>query len=262
MLEKVGWKAVPRNLLEVKNVYKYFGGVRAVDGVSLTVPENSIVGLIGPNGSGKTTLFNVISGYYKPDRGKIIFDGRDITGLKPHEIYRLGLVRTFQNPRMWRSLTVFENVIGSGRGQKGESMIKALFRRLWRRQEEEYARQALYWIDFTGLDPVSHMLSSSISGGQMKLTELARALMSSAKLILLDEPAAGVNPTLARKIFDGIERLRREYKLTFLIIEHRLEVLFDYVDYVYVMHRGRVVAEGKPQEVAENPIVVDIYLGG
>ena len=249
-------------ILRVENVYKYFGGIRAVDGVTLEVPRRGIVGLIGPNGSGKTTLFNVISGVYKPDRGRIIFDGVDITGWSPDRVFRVGLVRTFQTPRVWASLTVFENILGSGRGQKGENPLRALIRRLWVGQELEYAGRALDWAEFTGLEPVVSNLASDISGGQMKLLEMARALMGEAKMLLLDEPAAGVNPTLARRIFDGIKRLREEKGLTFLIIEHRLEILFDYVDYVYVMHRGKIVAEGKPAEVAENPVVADIYLGG
>jgi len=255
-------RKVGNEVLIVDNVHKYFGGIRAVDGVSLKVPRGSIIGLIGPNGSGKTTLFNTISGFYKPDKGRIIFDRRDITGLPPHKIYKLGLIRTFQNPRVWRSLTVFENVLGSAKDQRGENMLLAMIHATWASQEKKLAKEALHWIDFTGLTPVDTRYAPEISGGQMKLLEVARALMGGAKMLLLDEPAAGVHPVMARKLFDGIERLRSEMGLTFLIVEHRLEILFDYVDYVYVMHRGRIVAEGKPEEVAENPVVHDIYLGG
>ncbi len=244
------------------NVKKYFGGVRAVDGVSIRVERGSIVGLIGPNGSGKTTLFNVIAGYYKPDAGEVWFDGRRIDGLPPHKIYELGLVRTFQTPRLWESLTVYENVAEGYKGHPGERASRALVWPLWIPMELEVGEKSLDTIDFVGLAPVAGNDADAISGGQMKLAELGRALISKPKMLLLDEPAAGVNPTLARRIFEGIVRLRDEEGITFLIIEHRLEILFDYVDYVYVMHQGRVIAEGKPAEVAENPIVAEVYLGG
>ncbi|HIQ24111.1 MAG TPA: ABC transporter ATP-binding protein [Pyrodictium delaneyi] len=249
-------------ILCVEKVKKYFGGVRAVDGVSLSIPRRSIVGLIGPNGSGKTTLFNLIAGYYKPDSGEIWFDGKRIDGLPPYEIYKYGLVRTFQTPRMWTSLTVFENVITSAKDQRGESPLAALVKKLWAGQEREIARRAWNILGVVQLQHVAANMSTDISGGQMKLTEIGRALNAEPKMLLLDEPAAGVNPTLARNIFENIVKLRDELGITFFIIEHRLEILFDYVDYVYVMHQGRIIAQGKPAEVAENPAVVDIYMGG
>ncbi|AEM38595.1 ABC transporter-related protein [Pyrolobus fumarii 1A] len=264
--QQVGGGAAPcdtsKYILCVENVKKYFGGVRAVDGVTLRVERGSIVGLIGPNGSGKTTLFNVIAGYYKPDAGQVWFDGRRIDGLSPHEIYKLGLVRTFQTPRLWRSLTVFENVAGGVKGHPGEMLRNAILWSRWVPFELKTGEKALDTIAFVGLSPVAGNMADAISGGQMKLAELGRALMGEPKMLLLDEPAAGVNPTLARQIFEGIVRLREEKGITFLIIEHRLEILFDYVDYVYVMHQGRIIAEGKPAEVAENPLVAEIYLGG
>ncbi len=249
-------------ILCVHNVKKYFGGVRAVDGVSLRVERGSIVGLIGPNGSGKTTLFNVIAGVYKPDAGEVWFDGRRIDGLPPHEIYKLGLVRTFQIPRLWRGLTIVENIATGAKRNPGELMRLAMLRPLWASGEKRVAEKALEEVDFVGLKPVAGNWADAISGGQMKLAELGRALISEPKMLLLDEPAAGVNPTLARQIFEGIRRINRERGVTFLIVEHRLEILFDYVDYVYVMHQGRVIAEGKPKEVAENPLVAEVYLGG
>ncbi len=249
-------------LLCVHNVKKYFGGIRAVDGVSLEVKPRSIVGLIGPNGSGKSTLFNLIAGYYKPDAGEIWFDGERIDGLPPHEIYKHGLVRTFQTPRLWASLTVYENVITSAKGQRGESPLVAPFHRAWEEQERSIARKAWNLLGLVQLQHVAANLATDISGGQMKLTEIGRALNADPKMVLLDEPAAGVNPTLARSIFENIVRLREERGITFFIIEHRLEILFDYVDYVYVMHQGRIIAQGKPAEVAENPLVVEVYMGG
>ncbi len=249
-------------ILCVERVKKYFGGIRAVDGVSLRVKRGGIVGLIGPNGSGKTTLFNVIAGVYKPDEGEVWFDGRRIDGLPPHEIYKLGLVRTFQTPRLWRGLSVFENIATGAKGNPGELMRYALIRPYWTPAELRVGEEAAERVEFVGLKPVAGNPADAISGGQMKLAELGRALMSKPKMLLLDEPAAGVNPTLARQIFEGIVRLRDEQGITFLIIEHRLEILFDYVDYVYVMHQGRIIAEGRPAEVAENPLVAEVYLGG
>ncbi len=249
-------------ILCVHEVRKYFGGIRAVDGVTLRVERGSIVGLIGPNGSGKTTLFNVIAGVYKPDSGQVWFDGRRIDGLPPHEIYKLGLVRTFQTPRLWRGLTIVENIATGAKGNPGESMALALIRPKWVGEEVRVAEKSIDTIEFVGLRPVAGNPADAVSGGQMKLAELGRALMSKPKMLLLDEPAAGVNPTLARQIFEGIVRLRDEEGITFLIIEHRLEILFDYVDYVYVMHQGRIIAEGRPAEVAENPLVAEVYLGG
>ena len=249
-------------LLCVRGVKKYFGGVRAVDGVDLEVPRRWIVGLIGPNGSGKSTLFNVIAGVGLVDAGRIWFDGEDITGLPPHEIYKRGLVRTFQTPRLWQSLTVYENTLAGYRGHSGENPLRALLRLFWRKREVDNAEASIERILDSGLKPVAGNLSSDISGGQMKLGELTRALNTKPKMVMLDEPAAGINPTLARQLFERIVKLRDEEGITFLIIEHRLEILFDYVDYVYVMHQGKIIARGKPEEVVEDPKVIQVYLEG
>ncbi len=249
-------------ILCVHEVKKYFGGIRAVDGVTLRVERGAVVGLIGPNGSGKTTLFNVIAGVYKPDAGEVWFDGRRIDGLPPHEIYKLGLVRTFQIPRLWHGLTIVENIATGAKGNVGELLRYTLLRPMWAESERRVAEKALDEVEFVGLKPVAGNWAYAVSGGQMKLAEIGRALISEPKMLLLDEPAAGVNPTLARQIFDGIKRLNREKGITFLIVEHRLEILFDYFDYVYVMHQVRVIAQGTPKEVAENPLVAEVYLGG
>jgi branched-chain amino acid transport system ATP-binding protein len=217
--------------------------------------------LIGPNGSGKTTLFNVIAGVYNPDEGKVIFDGKDITGKPPEKIYHLGLVRTFQVPRMFKGMTVFENVLTAARHNPGEKFSKSLLRKFWESVELKVADKAVNTLELLKILHVARNLSSAISGGQMKLVELARGLMSDPKMLLLDEPAAGVNPTLAHEIFRFLTRLRDERGMTMLIIEHRLDILFDYVDYVYVMHRGKIVAEGTPEEIVNNKVVIDIYLG-
>jgi len=249
------------NILEVVHVRKTFGGIVALDDVVMNVKRGTMTALIGPNGSGKTTLFNVIAGVYKPDRGKVIFDGHDITGKPPEKIYHLGLVRTFQIPKMFKGMTVYENVLTAARNNPGEKFSVSLVRQLWKDKEKNIAKKAVETMKLLKIFHVARNPSSAISGGQMKLVEIARGLMSNPKMLLLDEPAAGVNPTLAHEIFQFLRSLRDEANMSMLIIEHRLDILFDYVDYVYVMHRGKIVAEGTPKEVAENPVVIEIYLG-
>jgi len=250
-----------RVVLATENLKKHFGGVKAVDGVSIQIREGEFVGLIGPNGSGKSTLFNVISGIYKPTEGKIYYRGKRIDGLKPHEIFRMGLVRGFQVPRLWRGLTVVENLMVPPKHQRGENPLVALVRRLWTPQERKLGMKALSILSDHELLHVSLNWADSISGGQMKLTDISRALMGEPSMLLLDEPTAGVAPRLARDIFRTLERLRREQGITLFVIEHRLEVLFDHVDRVIVMHQGKVLTEGTPEEVASDPRVVEAYLG-
>ncbi len=249
-------------ILKTVNLTKAFGGLKAVNNVTLTVKENTITGLIGPNGSGKTTLFNTISGVYKPDKGEIYFNGERIDGLSPHKIYAKGLARTFQTPRLFQQLTVLDNMMLATRNHPGDKILNVFFkRREWGEQEEKLAERALEILEIVELDRFKDTPASELSGGQMKLLELARVLMTDPKMLLLDEPAAGVNPTLARRIFEKITQLRDELSLTFFTIEHRIEILLEHADWVYVMHNGSIIAEGKPEEVVKNKIVVDVYLG-
>ena len=247
-------------ILEVKNVSKYFGGIKALDKVSLSVEERSIVGLIGPNGSGKTTLFNVISGFYHPDEGEIYFNGMRIDGMNPNELFRIGIVRSFQNPRLFQNMSVWGNVLVVPK-QKGESILLAPFRSKWEKEEMEIGKRGKSLIDIFHLNGSERKKASSLSGGQMKLLENMRGLMEKGRLFLLDEPAAGVAPKLAHDIFRFIKRLREEKGLTFFIIEHRLEILMNYVDYVYVLHNGRLLAKGRPEEVVKERRVIDAYIG-
>jgi branched-chain amino acid transport system ATP-binding protein len=248
-------------MLEVVDLARHFGGIKALDGVSLEIKRGSIVGLIGPNGSGKTTLFNVVTGFYEPTRGEVWFDGERIDGLNPNEIYLRGLVRTFQIPRLFHSLSVLENVLVTPPHQIGELPLNALFKNKWASQEVDLARQALNVLEMLGLTPYTNVRVSDLSAAHIKLLETARSLMGEAKLLLLDEPTAGVAYTTARQLFDFIVRLRDEKNLTFFIIEHRLEVLMDYVEYVYVLHNGKLLSEGKPEEVIEDKKVIEAYIG-
>jgi len=249
-------------ILRLDRVEKRFGGLRAVDGVTAEMPEGQLLGLIGPNGSGKTTLFNVISGVLDPDGGAITFQGRRIDGLEPHAIFDRGIVRCFQNPRLFPGMTVMENALVPPRRQVGERVTKAPFPQSWSDQEARLALKALQTLAAQQLSGVPMHWATEISGGQMKLLEVSRALMGEPRLLLLDEPTAGVAPKLAREIFDGISGLRKDLGLTFIVIEHRLDVLFDYVDRVLVMHEGKVIFDGTPAEAANDPAVVDSYLGG
>lgn len=249
-------------LLEVRGLYKDFGGAAAVAGVDLSIEAGEFVGLIGPNGSGKTTLFNLLSGVLRPTRGEVYFDGRRIDGLSPDRIFRLGLVRNFQVPRLFRNMTTLENALLPPENQLGEHPWHALFPKRWRAQEVELARKARDVLGTFHLDGAALKGTAELSGGQMKLLEAARALMGEAKMLLFDEPAAGVAPALAHSVFEHLRRMQKEDGMTLFVIEHRLDVLFEYVDYVIVMDRGRVIARGKPAEVAGDARVVEAYFGG
>jgi len=248
--------------LEVKNIRKSFGNLHALDDVSLGAEEKSLTILMGPNGSGKTTLINVIGGLYKPDSGTVLFHGREITGLPPHKIFKLGLARTFQIPALFPQLTVLENVMVARKDNPGESFAKSLSKRLWATEEAKTAEQGFEVLAMVGLSHMWDKLASVLSGGQLKLLEIGRALMSDANMILLDEPISGVNPTLAHQIFSTLVKIRDNYGVTFLIIEHRLDIALSYVDSVIAMAYGRFLTSGTPQEVTSDIRVIDAYLGG
>jgi branched-chain amino acid transport system ATP-binding protein len=248
--------------LQVQNVRKSFGSLIALDDVSLGAEEKSLTILMGPNGSGKTTLINVIGGLYKPDSGAVLFHGKDITGLPPHKIFKLGLARTFQIPALFPQLTVLENVMVARKDNPGESFARSLARRAWINDETKIAEQGFEVLAIVGLSHMWDKLAAVLSGGQLKLLEIGRALMSDANMILLDEPISGVNPTLAHQIFSTLVKIRDNYGVTFLIIEHRLDIALSYVDSVIVMAYGKFLTSGTPEEVTSDVRVIDAYLGG
>jgi len=225
------------------------------------VGEKAVSILIGPNGSGKTTLINVITGFYKPDAGKVKFGSIDITGMSPHSLYKMGIARTFQIPALFSKLSTLENLLVAEKGNPGDSFNKSLFRRFWLRNEEEAVDKAGRILETLGLLGQADTPSYLLSGGQMKLLEMGRALMSDSKLLLLDEPVSGVNPTLAHEIFSRILKLRDEIGISFFIVEHRLDIAMKYVDHMTAMALGKVIASGAPNEVVADAKVVEAYLG-
>ena len=249
-------------MIEVKSVSKYFGGVRAVDDTSLSIEKGSITGLIGPNGAGKTTLFNTIAGLYAPTSGQILLDGEDITGLKPHELFKKGLLRTFQIAHEFSSMTVTENLMMVPGEQIGETILNTWIRRsAIREQEAKVRRRAEEVIDFLKIGHVANERAGNLSGGQKKLLELGRTMMVDAKVVLLDEVGAGVNRTLLAEIGDAILRLNKERNYTFCMIEHDMDFIGRLCNPVIVMAEGAVLAQGTAQEVKNNEEVIEAYLG-
>ncbi len=249
-------------MLEIRGVTKAFGGVKAVDDVSATIGQGSITGLIGPNGAGKTTLFNLIAGSLRPTAGSIRLEGRRIDGRPPHAMPALGLGRTFQLSRPFGAMTVLENVMVAGRGQRGEGIwANWLAPGRVLSEERRLAERAREVLAFVGLDRQRDHLARTLSGGQRKLLDLARILLTEPRLVLLDEPGAGVNPALLAEIMDRIQTLNAR-GLTFLIIEHNMDLVMGLCRPVLVMAGGRLLMTGTPDEVRADPRVIDAYLGG
>lgn len=247
-------------ILETQGIEKSFGGIKALDGVSLNIEDNMVVGLIGPNGSGKTTLINIISGFIAPDRGRIYFVDKDISSLKPFEISNLGVCRTFQLTRLFRGMTVLENMLlASKRQDYGLNSVFFNWQKVMRleKAEKETAENIL---EFLEIEHLKQEYANVLSGGQQKLLSLGMVLMANPRMVLLDEPVAGVNPTLANKIFEKI--LLEKEKRAFLIVEHNIDILMNFCDIIYVMDKGKIVTSGAPQEIQSNEKVIDIYLGG
>jgi branched-chain amino acid transport system ATP-binding protein len=251
-------------LLQTRDLVKTFGGLRAVDGVSIDVEERTLTLIIGPNGSGKSTLINLITGFLKADSGSVIFSGEDITNKEPNEIYHHGIVRTFQTPQILKSMSVIENLLIAN-VHPGESPLSALRKGSWLKTEEELVERAFSLLKFLKLDHLWDRPAGTLSGGQMKLLEIGRALMTRPKMIVMDEPVAGVAPSLAHDILGKLVELKKE-GITVLLIEHRLDIVLGYVDHLYVMFNGKILTEGRGKEgierVVNDPRVAEIYMGG
>ena len=248
-------------LLSVERVSKRFAGVVALDEASFTVARGSMTALIGPNGAGKSTLFNVVTGFERGDGGEVQLDGRSIYGASPHAIARKGLVRTFQLTKALSVMSVLDNMLLAAPDNPGERLALSALRPLWRSAERRARERALETLEVFGLVDKANDYAGTLSGGQRKLLELARALMLEPRILLLDEPLAGVNPTLGRALLEHIESLRAERGLTILLVEHDMEVVMRHSDVVVVMAEGRVVVTGVPELVRSDPRVIEAYLG-
>ncbi|MFC7228638.1 ABC transporter ATP-binding protein [Salinirubellus salinus] len=251
-----------RSLLEVTDLAKHFGGIKAVDGLDFTVEENSITGLIGPNGAGKTTCFRTIAGFHDPDGGTVRFDGRDVTGADPTAVVDAGITRTFQEARTFPSMTVFENLLVGAVGNRGEQLLSAsLGPSQYREDERRAIEHAEELLAYTGLESVRDQRASELGVGERKLVEITRALMTDPELILLDEPMAGLPRDVTEDVIEYIERLRRDRDQTFLIVEHDMDVIMSICDRITVMESGTDIASGTPAEIKTNDRVVEAYLG-
>ena len=250
--------------LRVNDLRKEFGGIVAVDGASFEVEEGTMTGLIGPNGAGKSTTFNCITGVHEPTAGQVHFQGEEITGLSPNRVANRGLVRTFQIARELEEMTVLENMLLAPKGQRGEALWRSVLpfvRRSVVEQEEEILEDCWEMLEFFEIDHLAHEYAGNLSGGQRKLLELARALLTEPTMLLLDEPFVGVNPSLEERLLEHIHELR-EQGYTFLIVEHDMDLIMQNCEHIIVMHQGQVLTEGTPAEVKQNEQVVEAYLGG
>ncbi len=249
-------------LIEVNNITKQFGGLVAVSDCSLSVERGSVTGLIGPNGAGKTTLFNMVAGTTRPTSGQILFDGEDVTGLAPHLLFERGMLRTFQIAHEFSHMTALENLMMVPADQPGEHLLDVwLHPSMVEKRELEVRQRARDVIDFLKLGHVKNELAGNLSGGQKKLLELGRTMMVDAKLVLLDEVAAGVNRTLLKDLAGNIERMNKELGYTFFVIEHDMDLIARLCDPVIVMAQGEKIAEGPMEEIRRNPEIIEAYFG-
>ena len=251
-----------RPLLEVSGLTMRFGGLLAVDGVELSVEPGQIVSMIGPNGAGKTTVFTCLTGFYKPSGGKIVFDGQEIQGLPGFRVARRGMIRTFQHVRLFKEMTVVENLLVAQHQHMNTSMLAGLFKTpSYRRSEREAMERAAYWLERVDLHEFANREANTLAYGQQRRLEIARCMVTQPKLLMLDEPAAGLNPRETDDLKALIAELRDNHQLTVLLIEHDMKLVMSISDKIVVINQGRPLAAGTPEEIKQNPDVIKAYLG-
>lgn len=249
-------------LLELKGISMNFGGLRALSHVDLLVEEKGLYGLIGPNGAGKTTVFNLITGIYEPTEGQIIFNGENIAGRKPHVVVRKGIARTFQNIRLFKNLTVLENILIARQLYKRYNVFHSMLRLpSYYREEKRMKQDAFNILEMLGLADKAHLAAASLPYGEQRRVEIARALALEPRLLLLDEPAAGMNPAETAALMELIRKIRNEFNITVLLIEHDMKVVMGVCEFIYVLDYGVVISKGAPEVVSRDPKVIEAYLG-
>jgi branched-chain amino acid transport system ATP-binding protein len=249
-------------ILEAHGISKHFGGVKAVQEMSFSLPQGKIVSIIGPNGAGKTTVFNLVSGMYTLDSGRVVLNGAEISGMKQHLITRNGIARTFQNIRLFKGLTILENVMTAGDPRSTYSLFDTLvLSPAMRRRERETRDRARHVLSLVGMEHLGGEIPENLPYGLQRKLEIARALATEPKVLLLDEPAAGLNPSEVTGFIDLVYRLHADFGLSIMLIEHRMQVVMEMSDWIYVMNFGRLLAQGRPEEIQKNPEVIKAYIG-